>query len=259
MPLYLQLVKPRRLRLFIVVRSIDRFKPSAAATARNLLALSSNKWYVGQSVLNNFFATFRYKTSKEGIKFEVFTNFKIATFSFAQSNCCKPRSFSTSPHAALSSYANLFRPHLRLRGDLMGSFTNSYKSLCSFIDKAVKKLETTKTNSSFAAKITKKSKTKKIGRIENKLKESNGDLSLFKFKSSVVIALVLFVVLGLLSSMFEGKIVAKLPFKPFGLVMKITHRGLQGEDATYCSMVGEIPSRIGIPKNLWESQNFGSA
>ncbi|KAM1057608.1 hypothetical protein ACFX13_031630 [Malus domestica] len=119
----------------------------------------------------------------------------------------------------------------------MGSLTNSYKSLCSFIDKAAKKRETTKTDSSFAAKITKNSRTKKIGRIENRLKESSGDLSLFKFKSSVVIALVLFVILGLLSSMFEGKIVAKLPFKPFGLVMKMTHRGLQGEDATYYSML----------------------
>ncbi|RXH83780.1 hypothetical protein DVH24_006033 [Malus domestica] len=96
------------------------------------------------------------------------------------------------------------------------------------------KLETMKTDSSSAAKITKKSKTKKIDRVESSLKESNRDLSLFKFKSDTVIALVVF---GLLNSLFEGKAVAKLPFKPFRLVMKISHRGLQGEDATDCSLV----------------------
>ncbi|KAF4369003.1 hypothetical protein CsatB_019558 [Cannabis sativa] len=113
--------------------------------------------------------------------------------------------------------------------------TNSYKSLRSSIDKASKKLETMKTDT--ANKITtKKSKTKKIDRVETSLKESSRDLSLFKFKSGAVVALVLFVVFGLLNSLFEGKVVAKLPFKPFGLVMKMSHRGLQGDDPTDCSM-----------------------
>lgn len=112
--------------------------------------------------------------------------------------------------------------------------TNSYKNLRSSIDKASKKLETMKTDSN---KINiKKSKTKKIDRVETSLKESSRDLSLFKFKSGGVVALVLFVVFGLLNSLFEGKVVAKLPFKPFGLIMKMSHRGLQGNDPTDCSM-----------------------
>ncbi|RXH76530.1 hypothetical protein DVH24_019418 [Malus domestica] len=93
-----------------------------------------------------------------------------------------------------------------------------------------------KTNSTSATKITKKSKTKKIDRVESSLKESSHNLSLFKFKSGAVVALVLFVVFRLLNSLFEGKAVAKLPCKPFRLVMKMSHRGLQGEDATNCSM-----------------------
>ncbi|TQD83854.1 hypothetical protein C1H46_030614 [Malus baccata] len=82
------------------------------------------------------------------------------------------------------------------------------------INKAAKKLETMKTDSSSAAKITKKSKNKKINRVESSLKESSHDLLLFKFKSGALIALVLFVVFRLLNSLFEGKVVAKLPFKP---------------------------------------------
>ncbi|XP_035544528.1 calcium load-activated calcium channel-like [Juglans regia] len=112
--------------------------------------------------------------------------------------------------------------------------TNSYKSLRSSIDKAAKKLETMKTESS--AKIAKKSKTKKMDRVETSLKESSRDLSLFKFKSGAVVALVLFVVFGLLNSLFEGKVVAKLPFSPVRIVMKMSHRGLQGDDPTDCSM-----------------------
>ncbi|KAK9224570.1 hypothetical protein WN943_009605 [Citrus x changshan-huyou] len=42
---------------------------------------------------------------------------------------------------------------------------------------------------------TKKSKTKKVNRVETSLKQSNRDLSLFRFKSDAVIAFILFIVL----------------------------------------------------------------
>ncbi|XP_030924763.1 calcium load-activated calcium channel homolog [Quercus lobata] len=93
-------------------------------------------------------------------------------------------------------------------------------------------------SSSSVAKVkisNKKSKTKKIDRVETSLKESSRDLSL-KFKFGVVVALVLFIIFGLLNSLFEGKVVAKLPFKPFGIMMKMSHRGLHSDDVTDCSM-----------------------
>ncbi|GAV63980.1 DUF106 domain-containing protein [Cephalotus follicularis] len=114
--------------------------------------------------------------------------------------------------------------------------TNSYKSLKSSIDKATKKLETMKTETNQSKITIKKSKTKKIDRVETSLKESSRDLSLFKFKSGAVVALVLFVVFGLLNSLFEGKVVAKLPFRPVRILTKMSHRGLQGDDSTDCAM-----------------------
>lgn len=111
--------------------------------------------------------------------------------------------------------------------------TSSYKSLKSTIDKASKKLETMKTTD---ALLKKNSKTKKIDRVETSLKESSRDLSMFKFKSGGVVALVLFMVFGLLNSLFEGKPVAKVPFVPISLVQKMSHRGLPGHDMTDCSM-----------------------
>ncbi|KAJ1388884.1 hypothetical protein SESBI_38739 [Sesbania bispinosa] len=64
-------------------------------------------------------------------------------------------------------------------------------SFCTAIVSS-KKLETMKTESN---KINiKKSKTKKIDRVETSLKESSRDLSLYKFKYGGVVALVIFVV-----------------------------------------------------------------
>ncbi|XP_042508237.1 calcium load-activated calcium channel-like [Macadamia integrifolia] len=113
--------------------------------------------------------------------------------------------------------------------------TSSYKSLRSSIDKASKKLEIMKTGDNKGGS-SKKSKTKKIDRVETSLKESSRDLSLAKIKSGAVVALVLFVVFGLLNSLFDGTPVAKLPFSPAGFVQKMSHRGLPGNDPTDCSM-----------------------
>ncbi|KAJ7540517.1 hypothetical protein O6H91_10G020300 [Diphasiastrum complanatum] len=119
--------------------------------------------------------------------------------------------------------------------------TASYKALRSTIDRTSKKLENMKgtgTNpTTTALSASKKSKAKKMDRFETSLKESSRDLSFAKFKSGAVVAIVLVVVFGLLSSLFEGKAVAKLPFAPLPFIQRMSHRGLPGDDATDCAMV----------------------
>ncbi|KAL3632387.1 hypothetical protein CASFOL_025371 [Castilleja foliolosa] len=145
--------------------------------------------------------------------------------------------------------------------------TASYKSLKSSIDKASKKLETMKTtdaNPTTSSLLKKSSKTKKMDRVESSLKESSRDLSMFKFKSGAVVALVLFMVFGLLNSMFEGKVVAKIPFVPIRLVQKMSHRGLSGDDMTDCSMaflylLCSISIRTNLQKFLGFSPPRGAA
>lgn len=141
--------------------------------------------------------------------------------------------------------------------------TSSYKSLKSSIDKASKKLETMKTPNG-TSELSKKSKTKKIDRVETSLKESSRDLSLFKFKSGAVVAVVLFMVFGLLNTLFEGKPVAKLPFVPLRIVQKMSHRGLSGDDMTDCSMaflyfLCSISIRTNLQKFLGFSPPRGAA
>lgn len=127
--------------------------------------------------------------------------------------------------------------------------TSTYKSLRSTIDRASKKLESMKSPSSAppasdgasttihpAGRRSASSRVKKIDRVETSLKSSTRDLSLSKFKSGFVVAVVLFVIFGLLNSMFEGRAVAKLPFSPASFVLKMSHRGIRGDDPTDCSM-----------------------
>ncbi|KAK8958427.1 hypothetical protein KSP40_PGU002956 [Platanthera guangdongensis] len=125
--------------------------------------------------------------------------------------------------------------------------TSTYKSLRSTIDRASKKLESMKSPSTSSASDGSaaalhpagrrtSSRVKKIDRVETSLKSSTRDLSLSKFKSGFVVAVVLFVIFGLLNSMFEGRAVAKLPFSPVSFVLKMSHRGIRGDDPTDCSM-----------------------
>ncbi|THU49682.1 hypothetical protein C4D60_Mb06t12110 [Musa balbisiana] len=117
--------------------------------------------------------------------------------------------------------------------------TSTCKSLRSSIDKASKKLDSMKSTSapSSSSVSSSSSRAKKMDRVETSLKDATRDLSHSKFKSGAVVAAVLFVVFGLLNSLFEGRVVAKLPFAPIPLVLKMSHRGLPGTDPTDCSMV----------------------
>ncbi|GAB2233099.1 hypothetical protein Droror1_Dr00002314 [Drosera rotundifolia] len=141
----------------------------------------------------------------------------LAGHRYADSVTILLTSLATSLLCELISYVLIYR-------------TPSYTSLKSSIDKSSKKLQTLKQNPSNPKS------SKKHDRIETTLKDASRDLSMFKFKSGIVVAVVLFVVFGLLSSLFEGKVVGKLPFVPVRLVAKMSHRGLSGEDLTDCSM-----------------------
>jgi uncharacterized membrane protein (DUF106 family) len=78
---------------------------------------------------------------------------------------------------------------------------------------------------------------KKLERTEERLKTHNRDLSMAKMKSMVAITAVFMMLLNVFSSVFEGRVVAKLPFEPFSLIQGISHRGLPGTDFTDCSFI----------------------
>ncbi|KAL5219004.1 hypothetical protein ABZP36_019688 [Zizania latifolia] len=124
--------------------------------------------------------------------------------------------------------------------------TTTYNSLRATIERHSRKLDAMKSGSSSGAAgasgssqpaASSSSRAKKMDRVETSLKDAARELSLAKLKSGAVVAAVLFVVFGLLNSLFEGRTVAKLPFAPVPLVQRMSHRGIPGNDPTDCSMV----------------------
>ncbi|XP_066371978.1 uncharacterized protein [Miscanthus floridulus] len=101
--------------------------------------------------------------------------------------------------------------------------TATYNSLHASIERHSHKLDAMESGSSSSASSSAaassaqpaSSRAKKMDRVETSLKDAVRELSLAKLKSG---AAVLFVVFGLLNSLFEGRTVAKLPFAPIPLV-----------------------------------------
>lgn len=69
--------------------------------------------------------------------------------------------------------------------------------------------------------ISNKTAKKKIEREEEQLKSTNRDMSMFRMKSMLAIGFVFTALLSTFSSIFEGRIVAKLPFEPISWVQGI--------------------------------------
>ncbi|VDP46543.1 unnamed protein product, partial [Soboliphyme baturini] len=112
--------------------------------------------------------------------------------------------------------------------------SDRYKRLKTEIEKQSKRLERKRDQvGEFAERVNKR----KIEKQEERLKGTNRDLSVFKMKSMFAIGLAFTALLSTFNSIFEGRIVAKLPFTPISWFQGISHRSLLGEDYTDCSFI----------------------
>ncbi len=82
-----------------------------------------------------------------------------------------------------------------------------------------------------------KAREKKISHLDSQLSVLNRELSMKKFRSTFISGFALVAVFAVLSSLFEQKIVAKLPFEPISLVANFSHRGLTGGDLCDCGFL----------------------
>jgi len=118
---------------------------------------------------------------------------------------------------------------------LMVYRTSKYKKLKSEVEKQSKKLE--KQKETIGAETSDRSQKKKLERQEEKLKTNNRDLSMVKMKSMFAIGFAFTALLSMFNSIFDGRVVAKLPFVPISWLQNISHRNLLGEDYTDCSFI----------------------
>ena len=82
-----------------------------------------------------------------------------------------------------------------------------------------------------------KQQKKKIEREEERLKNNNRDLSLVKMKSMFAIGFAFTALLSMFNSIFDGRVVARLPFVPISWIQGLSHRNLPGNDYTECSFI----------------------
>eukprot|EP00126_Sphaerothecum_destruens_P011291 Sdes_comp20888_c0_seq3m17994 len=111
--------------------------------------------------------------------------------------------------------------------------TSHYKSLLASVDKQNKKLDKERDSPSDVSKQIKQGK--KFDRAQTQLEKSTQDLNAIKTKSMFAVGLIFVLLVTFLGNLYGGKVVAKLPFVPLGLIQGMTHRNLEGEDYTDCS------------------------
>ncbi|XP_022234769.1 calcium load-activated calcium channel [Drosophila obscura] len=112
--------------------------------------------------------------------------------------------------------------------------TDKYQKLKTEVEKQSKKLERRK---EIHGDSLDKAVKKKIERDEEKLKNNNRDLSLVKMKSMFATGFAFTALLSMFNSIFDGRVVAQLPFTPISWIQGLSHRNLAGEDYTDCSFI----------------------
>ena len=78
---------------------------------------------------------------------------------------------------------------------------------------------------------------KKVKQQENELKYKSFDMMKTKMISMFIIGLFTVFFISLFSGLFQGIVVAKLPFVPFRLISGMSHRGILSNDLTDCSFI----------------------
>uniref|UniRef100_A0A7E4V0V3 Calcium load-activated calcium channel n=1 Tax=Panagrellus redivivus TaxID=6233 RepID=A0A7E4V0V3_PANRE len=133
--------------------------------------------------------------------------------------------------------------------------SEEYKRLNQMMERKTKKLEKHKEIAETAA--ASKTMKKKVDREEERLKATNRDMSMFRMKSVMAIGIVFTALLSTFSSIFEGRVVAKLPFTPISFIQGLSHRNLLGDDYTDCSFIFlYILCTMSIRQNLQKALGF---
>jgi len=131
--------------------------------------------------------------------------------------------------------------------------TEKYQKLKTEIEKQSKRLEKKKEESANLDS----SKKKKLEQDAEKLKNTNRDMTLVKMKSMFAIWFAFTALLSMFNSIFDGRVVAKLPFTPIYWIQGISHRYLPGDDMTDCSFIFlYILCTMSIRQNIQKAFGF---
>uniref|UniRef100_T1JJ28 Calcium load-activated calcium channel n=1 Tax=Strigamia maritima TaxID=126957 RepID=T1JJ28_STRMM len=109
--------------------------------------------------------------------------------------------------------------------------TEKYQKLKSEVEKQMERKK------EVHGDTTDKQQKKKIEREEERLKNNNREISMVKMKSMFAIGFAFTALLSTFNSIFDGRVVAQLPFVPISWLQGLSHRNLMGDDYTDCSFI----------------------
>lgn len=107
-----------------------------------------------------------------------------------------------------------------------------YINLKKQIDSLNKRVEAAKESLTVGGKTE-----KKVNKNEAELRVLNMEMMRMRMLSHVIIAMFMIFSVSLFSSIYNGIVVAKLPFIPFAPIYALSHRNLLSKDPTDCSFI----------------------
>jgi len=138
---------------------------------------------------------------------------------------------------------------------LMVYRTEKYQRLKLDVERQTKKLE--KKKETHGEATLDKTQKRKMEREEERLKSTNRDLMMVKMKSMFAIGFAFTSLLSMFNSIFDGKVVAKLPFTPISWLQGLSHRNILGDDYTDCSFIFlYIVCTMSIRQNIQKALGF---
>ncbi|KAH7827933.1 putative Transmembrane and coiled-coil domains protein 1 [Monocercomonoides exilis] len=113
--------------------------------------------------------------------------------------------------------------------------TQGFKDKMTYYQKVKRRVDTMK-KSDKALSSSKKSnyREKQINKETEELDQIAQSLQMYKMFSGLIHMVVMFIFNGIFNVLFEGVVVAHLPFEPIKFVQWLSHRGLMGDDTTEC-------------------------
>ncbi|KHJ98420.1 phenylalanine--tRNA ligase, beta subunit [Oesophagostomum dentatum] len=140
---------------------------------------------------------------------------------------CENPTFFPGRCASIVGPGNVTLGVLALAGEgltyLLVYRSEQYKRLKSEMERKTKRLEKKKQE---VGEVVDKNAKKRLERDEERLKATNRDMSMFKMKSMFAIGLAFTALLSTFNSIFDGRVVARLPFVPIGFLQGLSHRNL---------------------------------
>lgn len=79
-------------------------------------------------------------------------------------------------------------------------------------------------------------KDKKSAQVEDQNKATQARLSQLQFRTTFAVMFLMVGMFSLVSSLYDGRAIARLPFVPVSLVSSLSHRNLPGSDFADCSV-----------------------